>query len=273
MLTETLSRLCAASPAARRSLWGAWYGLLAARYRQADWRFMNYGYAPGPEEDGSISLEPADERDRQAIQLYHHVAGAVSLEGKSVLEVGCGRGGGSSYIARYLRPRQVLGMDLSPQAVELCRKLHQVPGLSFRQGDAENLPCGDAEFDAVVNLESSHCYGSVPAFLAQVHRVLRPGGHFLWADFRRAEALPETRAQFAAAGFTVQRERRITPNVLRSLDLESETRAAAIRRMVPRLFTRSVGHFAGVRGSRVYESLRSGAVEYVSCVLSKEPGR
>ena len=49
-------------------------------------------------------------------------------------------------------------------------------------GDAESLPFGDEMFDAVVNVESSHCYGSTPAFLAQVKRVLRCGGHFLFAD-------------------------------------------------------------------------------------------
>ncbi|QDU31359.1 Phthiotriol/phenolphthiotriol dimycocerosates methyltransferase [Anatilimnocola aggregata] len=55
-------------------------------------------------------------------------------------------------------------------------------GLSFVVGDAENLPFEDDTFDAVVNVESSHCYRSDPAFLAQVRRVLRTGGHVLFAD-------------------------------------------------------------------------------------------
>jgi ubiquinone/menaquinone biosynthesis C-methylase UbiE len=43
-------------------------------------------------------------------------------------------------------------------------------------GDAENLPFPQVSFDAVINVESAHCYGSIERFLAEVHRVLRPGG-------------------------------------------------------------------------------------------------
>ena len=45
MLAEFFGRLGALSPGLKRSLWRTWYELLAARFSQADWTFMNYGFA------------------------------------------------------------------------------------------------------------------------------------------------------------------------------------------------------------------------------------
>lgn len=273
MISDALARLGASSPRMKRWLWRSWYQLLASRYRQADWKFMNYGYAPVQPDSAAVRLEEGDEADRYAIQLYHHVAGAVPLEGKSVLEVGCGRGGGSAYVARYLQPRSVLGVDFSESAVEFCRRTHANTALDFVQGDAEALPCEDGSFDAVLNVESSHCYPSLPRFVAEAYRVLRPGGHFLWADLCPSKRLEESRCQFAAAGFSLVRETRITDNVLLALDRVQEQRSAMIRRLVPRFLVQPVGDFAGVPGSRVYESLRNGDVQYVSRVLVKPEAR
>src|SRR5437016_10678551 len=72
----------------------------------------------------------------------------------------------------------MVGIDLSDKAVDFCNQNYAIDALSFRQGDAENLPLSDASVDVVVNLESSHCYGSMDRFLSEVYRVLRPGGIF-----------------------------------------------------------------------------------------------
>ena len=49
------------------------------------------------------------------------------------------------------------GIDFSKKAIEFCRKYYSVDGLSFAQGDAENLPLADNSVDVIINLESSHC--------------------------------------------------------------------------------------------------------------------
>jgi len=257
------------SPRWKRVLWRQWYEILAGRYPQADWTFMNYGYAAIEPSAAVLPLEKADEPDRYSIQLYDQLVGAIDLRGARVLEVGCGRGGGCSYIARYLQPRSVLGVDFSENAIAFCKRVHSLPGLSFQRGDAEALPFAAETFDVVLNVESSHCYGSIPAFLGQVFRVLKPGGYFLWADLGPDERLAETRRQFGVAGFTLLHERLITPNVLHALDLISDRKAAAIRHLVPRFLVGSFQDFAGVRGTRVYESLRRGMIQYPSCVLQK----
>jgi SAM-dependent methyltransferase len=266
---QFFARLGAASPPLKRWLWRFWYDLLAGRYQQADWTFMNYGYAPTDAGAGELSLAKADEANRYSIQLYHHVTRTVSLRGARVLEVGSGRGGGCSYLARYRQPESVLGIDISAKAVAFCNRVHSSPCLAFRRGDAEALPCPAETFDVVINVESSHCYGSIPAFLGEVFRVLRPGGYFLWADLRAATRLAETRRQFEAAGFWHREEDMITANVLLALDRISAKKEETIRRLVPRLLWPYVADFAGIRGTRVYESLRAGVIQYPSRVLQK----
>jgi ubiquinone/menaquinone biosynthesis C-methylase UbiE len=215
-------------------------------------------------------LESADEPDRYFIQLYHRVVGGVDLSGADVLEVGSGRGGGSSYVARCLHPKSVLGVDYSDNAVALSQKRHSgIPGLRFEQGDAEALPCADASFDVVLNVESSHCYGSMERFLAEVRRVLRPGGHFLWADMRGKDGEDAIRAEFEAAGFVVRETTNITPNVVQALDHVTERKREMIRRHVPRYLLGYFEDFAGVQGTRVYESLKAGNVEYWRCAFQK----
>lgn len=262
MLARLFTGLCRAAPL-KKALWRGWYGYLARAYPRPDWTFMNYGYAGGE----PPRLDPADEPDRCCIQLYDHVAGAVDLREARVLEVGSGRGGGASFIKRYLHPARMVGVDLSQDAVDLCRAAHRVEGLEFLKGDAERLPFPDKTFDAVVNVESSHCYPSLPAFLAEVRRVLRPGGAFLYADFRDRADLGEWRKSLEASGLAVLRETDITANVVAALDADDERKLALIRRIVPRPLRRSFLDFAAVRGSSVYEAFRRGDSVYISFVL------
>jgi SAM-dependent methyltransferase len=149
--------------------------------------FFNFGYEEDP--PMALPLEAYDEPNRYCIQLYHVTASQVDLTGKKVLEVSCGAGGGASYITRTLGPAAYTGLDLNPASIEKCRKSHDVPGLDFVQGDAQNLPFPDESFDAVINVEASHQYPEFQTFLAEVVRVLRPGGYFLYTDNRRPDAV------------------------------------------------------------------------------------
>lgn len=264
MLTAILGWLSRTVPHLKRPFWGRLYERLA-RDRDALWRFMNYGFedpdAPRP------ALDPADEPDRYGIQLYHHVVSAVDLRGRTVLEVGCGRGGGASYITRYLRPRLLVGMDLSPGAAALCRR--HAAGGAFVSGDAQALPFPAERFDAVVNVESSHCYPRMEAFSAEAFRVLRPGGVLLFADLRLRGAHHRLREQLLRPGFRVLRELDITAHVVRALHLDSPRRKMWIRDKVPGIVRAPFEAFAGVAGTTFYRMLRDGKGAYLSFVLQK----
>jgi SAM-dependent methyltransferase len=161
----------------RKAIWRAWYPFLTRRLRGEAVFFLNYAFEEEP--PMGIPLLSAEEPNRACVQLYHHVASQVSLRGKDVLEVSCGHGGGAAYVARTFQPRRYVALDLNPAAIRFCQEHHRVDGLVFQQGDAESLPFESNTFDAVINVEASHCYPNFPRFLAGVARVLRPGGHFL----------------------------------------------------------------------------------------------
>ena len=183
-----------------------------------DWLFLNYGYEEDP--PMAIPLEASDEPHRYFIQLYHRTAAQADLTGKKVLEVSCGHGGGSSYLARTMKPGSYTGLDLNPAGIEFCKKRHaSLPVLEFVHGDAQKLPFPDESFDAVVNVEASHLYPDTPAFLAEVARVLRPGGVFLYADFRRRREVAEWDAQLAAMPLKQVSNAIIEQDVLRGNEL------------------------------------------------------
>ncbi len=266
-MLEAIAVMTRTSPWVKRTLYWIWYQSLAALYPKFDWPFMNYGFAELDPDATRSALAPADEKDRLYIQLYDHVVRAVDVRGLDVLEVGCGRGGGSAYIARYLAPRSVTGVDFSQKAIAFCRKRHRTAGLTFLHGDAEVLPFPTSNFDVVVNVESSHCYGSMERFFAEVARVLRPGGHLLFADFREAPLLTGLREQARAAGFEIASEESIRLNVVASLEGDEDRKRELLHGAVPRLLRRPMRQFAGMRGTTMYEALRDGRIEYFSWVL------
>jgi len=259
-----------ASSRTRRAIWRLWYPFLTRRLRRDEVLFLNYAFEEDP--PATLALEPADEPNRACIQLYHHVATQTQLHGKAVLEVSCGHGGGASWITRTLRPAHYTGLDLNPAGIAFCRERHRLDHLTFVQGDAEKLPFADGIFDAVLNVEASHCYPQFPRFLAEVARVLRPGGVFLYADFRFREDLAEWENALAAAPLILRRQREINAEVLRGMNRNSERSTKLIVRHLPR-FLHSLGRdFAGIQGSRVYNALQRGELSYRSFHFVKISG-
>ncbi len=191
--------------------------LLPLGTRQAgdDVVFFNFGYEEYP--PMGLPLSASDEPNRYCIQLYHVTASRIDLTGKNVLEVSCGAGGGASYIMRNLVPASYTGLDLNPASIDICRQRHRLPGLDFVQGDSLHLPFPDRSFDAVINVEASHQYADFPGFLDEVARVLRPGGHFMYADSRRAPAVGAWEAALADAPLRKISERAIDQECKRGL--------------------------------------------------------
>lgn len=106
----------------------------------------------------------------------------------SLLEVGCGPGELSERIARDLGAK-VVAIDLSERMVELARSR----GVDASVGDVQALPFGDGSFDCVVAAWMLYHVADVDAGLAQIARVLRPGGHLV-AVTNSEQHLAEARA-------------------------------------------------------------------------------
>lgn len=261
-----LDRLFSVAPV-RKALWRMWYPYLTRRLRGRDVLFLNYAYETQP--PVGLMLLPEDEPNRACLQLYHHVASGADLAGRDVLEVSCGHGGGASWITRTFRPAAYTGLDLNPSGIRFCRERYLIPGLRFVCGDAGRLPFPDRSHDVVLNLEASHCYPDFPRFLAEVGRVLRPGGHFLYADFRFADQIEGWEAAIAAAPLAVLNMQDIREQVLRGMTLNAPRSEALVRDCLPRFLHGPGRDFAGVPGSRVHEALRAGEMSYRSWVLRK----
>ncbi|MGA9678770.1 MAG: class I SAM-dependent methyltransferase [Mycobacterium sp.] len=193
-----------------------WYRLHSRYLSNEDKVFLNWGYEEDP--PMALPLAESDEPNRYSIQLYHRVAAQVDLTGKRVLEVSCGHGGGASYVMRTLGPASYTGLDLNPVGLDFCRRKHQLPGLDFVEGNAEKLPFPDQSFDAVINIEASHCYPRFPRFLDEVARVLRPGGHFLYTDARRRQEIPEWEEELGDAPMRLISERVVNEQVARGVE-------------------------------------------------------
>lgn len=256
------------SPRLRKRAWRSLYDFMARRWADTDWRFMNYGYMPDRVGSGTgarqrFDLAAADEPDRPFIGLYHHAIEGLPVDGARILEIGSGRGGGCSYIARYYRPGCVTGLDYSARGIELAKRLNpDLENLTYRQGDAEALPFPDAAFDVVLNIESSHCYADMARFVAEADRVLKPGGWFSWMDMRAAQAVAETDRQLADPGWSLERAMLLSPGVIDALDEADHRKVSRIRQI--RLMRRFMLEFAGTRGSVLYRGLKSGDVVYFS---------
>ena len=232
--------------------------------------FLNYAF----QEDPPLAppLPPEDEPNRACIQLYHHVATQAALGGKNVLEVSCGHGGGASYLTRTFLPERYTALDLNPAGVNFCRQRHVVDRLTFLQDDAENQPFSENTFDVLINVEASHCYPTFLKFLAEVARVLRPGGYFLYADFRFADGVVAWEKALASSPLQLVRTRNINAEVLRGMHLNSTRSLKLIERHLPK-FLHSLGRdFAGVAGSRIYEALKNGTLSYRSYCFQKPTG-
>ena len=76
--------------------------------KDAEAIFLNYGYA---DDNLKLELRKEDDKNRYCIQLYNHIVASlpVELKGLDVLEVGSGRGGGASYVARYFKDDEIWG--------------------------------------------------------------------------------------------------------------------------------------------------------------------
>ncbi len=101
--------------------------------------------------------------------------------GERVLDIAAGTGTSSAALAKS--GAEVVALDFSAGMVEEGRRRH--PELQFVQGDAEKLPFGDEEFDAVTISFGLRNVQQPQVALAEMQRVLKPGGRVVICEFSR----------------------------------------------------------------------------------------
>ena len=120
---------------------------------------------------------------RQAVNRAKKLLHFASLEGKEdFLEVGCGSGAVSKYVASDYH-LNIIGIDLDPELIELAQNsVHDMPNIHFLAADATHLPFPDNGFDVVLSFGVMHHISNWLDALREIHRVLKPEGCFVYAD-------------------------------------------------------------------------------------------
>jgi len=261
MLSKLFRKLADLSPKLSLGVWKIFYEFTARLFKKmTSWKFMNYGFADAD--------TPTADYDTLCSNLYRHLFNKVNLTGANALEVGCGRGGGCELMLQFA-PQTVTGLDFSAQVIKFCNQNYRYPNLKFVAGNAESLPFDDNSFDIIVNVESSHCYGNRGNFFKEVARTLKPGGHFLYADFMGRIHYPKRPAQINSCGLQVITEQEITPNVLKSMQLSRPYKEALIKKIVLKPLRKPIADFAGLPGSDIYNKFSNGDTIYFSMLCQK----
>jgi ubiquinone/menaquinone biosynthesis C-methylase UbiE len=97
-----------------------------------------------------------------------------------VLDIGCGSGWATRLLADYASQGKVTGIDISDEMVQLARESSQsYANVDYEIASAEQLPFADDEFTHAFSMESLYYYRNIPKALAEIHRVMKPGGLFV----------------------------------------------------------------------------------------------
>lgn len=197
-----------------------------------------------------------------------------------VLEIGFGQGFNLAWLAQRHPGVEFTGIDLTPAHVGLARERMQAAGLglgrvTLLQGDMHSLPLADSSVDEVFAVEA-FCHAiDLPRALAEVARVLRPGGRFVLFDayqhrpaqqlepdealavelvgrgmaLGRWQLLQEIREQAQRAGLQLQRDETLDALVMPSLKRLERVIRTVIR--VPGLARRALARRPAARGRNV----------------------
>ncbi|MBD2166717.1 methyltransferase domain-containing protein [Calothrix membranacea FACHB-236] len=137
---------------------------------------MHHGYY-GP--DGT---EKKDRRQAQIDLIEELLHWAEVKTAENILDVGCGIGGSSLYLAEKFHAKAT-GITLSPvqanRATERAQKLNLSDRSQFLVADAQAMPFADNSFDLVWSLESGEHMPNKIKFMQECYRVLKPGGKLI----------------------------------------------------------------------------------------------
>src|SRR5262245_28050727 len=120
-------------------------------------------------------------------QVSHYAEKLLQLTdfkaGQKYLDVGCGNGASPIHLVRTYH-LAVTGIDVDPDQIRLAQEQSAgLKGSRFMTGDGRQLPFEGGEFDLVYTHKVTHHIPYWPEVLAEMVRVLKPGGYFIYVDF------------------------------------------------------------------------------------------
>jgi tocopherol O-methyltransferase len=144
---------------------------------------MHHGYY-GP--DGNLKLDRRQAQINLIEELLTWTQDNTINRPQNILDVGCGIGGSSLYLAEKFGAK-VTGITLSPIQANRAQERAQAAGLAaktdFQVANALDMPFADNSFDLVWSLESGEHMPDKAKFLQECYRVLKPGGKLMLATW------------------------------------------------------------------------------------------
>lgn len=139
-----------------------------------------------------------ESKETAQVQLIEHLAEAAGVQPDAqILDVGCGFGASSIYLARRYRAKAT-GITISTVQVEMANKAAATAGVNanFLLMDAEAMTF-DKSFDVVWSVESISHYQDIPRFFTSAAKLLKPGGTVAITDwFKRKGLTPGEHKKF-----------------------------------------------------------------------------
>lgn len=137
---------------------------------------------------------------------------------REALEIGCGTGDFSHYLARC--SDHVLALDLSPQMIRIARERSpQYPNIDFQVADALEWEFPHEHYDCIVSIATLH-HLPLRIMLEKLRKALKPGGMLIILDLRRSEGVADRVGDLAAilTGFLFRliKRRLIVPRSVRA---------------------------------------------------------
>lgn len=131
-------------------------------------------------------LAPVDQLHSRGLEATRELADLAGFdEGSSIIDVGSGLGGPARYLAQRFKT-QVTGIDLTEEFCQIANLFSEKTGLKeqaiFQHGSALELPFEDGSFDAAWTIQAQMNIADKERFYGEIHRVLKPGGRFVFQD-------------------------------------------------------------------------------------------
>ena len=239
-------------------------------------RFFNGGYLPlAPD----LLNTPETKTEAANAMMYHLVArtlvGNLVPAPETILDVGCGQGGGILYLGSLFPKARITGTDRNRAAVALANKAFQAQDrLSAVKATGTRLNFADESVDFVLSVGAPTYFG-LAQYVREAARVVKDGGTVSFSagyrqgDHRQIE--DEIRKAAADSGLEFVCYKDITPNTFASLKADIPRRVALLRR-VPWPFRLYGEKWADLPGSAEYEEYETGKRADFAAVLRKASG-
>jgi ubiquinone/menaquinone biosynthesis C-methylase UbiE len=157
--------------------------------------FMNDGYAPLDSYDYPVPIKINLSNKylpwRYQASLYKKLLDSADIYPNNtgtLLDIGCGLGGGVSFYKDYYNFKNIIGVDLNPLHIDICQRRNK--RVSFINASALNIPLNNESVDYITSVESVGYYDDINLFLQEAWRLLSPQGRLVIANRDLRDMLP-----------------------------------------------------------------------------------